>query len=41
MDELSVTAEENPDYMDIELIQHINLDINKLTKLINGKALFK
>lgn len=32
--ELSACSEENPDYTDIELIQHIDLDVNRLTKLL-------
>lgn len=36
LEELSVSAEENPDYGDIELIQHISIDINRLIKLLNG-----
>lgn len=34
LQELSACAEENPDYSDIELIQHIDLDVIKLTKLL-------
>lgn len=34
LQELSACSEENPDYSDIELIQHIDLDVNKLTKLL-------
>ena len=38
LQELSVSsAEENPDYSDIELIQHINVDVERLIKLLNGK----
>lgn len=36
LSELSVSVEENPDYSDIELIQHINVDVDRLTKLLNG-----
>lgn len=36
LQELSVSSEENPDYSDIELIQHINVDVHRLTKLLNG-----
>ncbi|XP_053968460.1 neurofibromin isoform X3 [Anastrepha ludens] len=32
--ELTTCSDENPDYCDIELIQHIDMDINKLTKLL-------
>lgn len=34
LQELSACSEENPDYSDIELIQHIDLDVIKLTKLL-------
>lgn len=34
LQELSACSEENPDYSDIELIQHIDLDVHKLTKLL-------
>ncbi|XP_008206010.1 neurofibromin isoform X2 [Nasonia vitripennis] len=34
LQELSVCIEENPDYSDIELIQHINVDVDRLTKLL-------
>lgn len=37
LQELSTTNEENPDYADIELIQHISLDLQRLSKLLNGK----
>lgn len=38
LQELSTSStEENPDYSDIELIQHINVDVNRLIKLLNGK----
>ncbi|GIY54926.1 neurofibromin, partial [Caerostris extrusa] len=33
--ELSNSNEENPDLIDIELIQHINLDVGRLIKLLN------
>lgn len=36
LQELSTTNEENPDYADIELIQHISLDLQRLNKLLNG-----
>lgn len=36
LQELSACSEENPDYSDIELIQHIDLDVNRLTKLLTG-----
>ncbi|XP_055848107.1 neurofibromin isoform X2 [Episyrphus balteatus] len=32
--ELTACSEENPDYSDIELIQHIDMDVTKLTKLL-------
>ncbi|KAB7494213.1 Neurofibromin [Armadillidium nasatum] len=36
LQELSTTsAEENPDYIEIELIQHINVDVERLIKLLN------
>ncbi|GFX02303.1 neurofibromin [Trichonephila clavipes] len=35
MQELSNSNEENPDLIDIELIQHINLDVTRLIKLLN------
>ncbi|XP_071038330.1 neurofibromin isoform X2 [Parasteatoda tepidariorum] len=35
LQELSITNEENPDFIDIELIQHINLDVTRLIKLLN------
>lgn len=34
LQELSACSEENPDYSDIELIQHIDLDVLRLTKLL-------
>lgn len=36
LQELSNCGDENPDYSDIELIQHINIDLYRLTKLLNG-----
>lgn len=36
LQELSATSEENPDSGDIELIQHIDLDIQRLIKLLTG-----
>lgn len=36
LQELSATSEENPDFGDIELIQHIDLDIPRLIKLLTG-----
>ena len=35
LQELSTNNEENPDFIDIELIQHINMDVGRLIKLIN------
>ncbi|XP_033220846.1 neurofibromin isoform X1 [Belonocnema kinseyi] len=35
LQELSVSSEENPDYSDIELIQHINVDVHRLSRLLN------
>ncbi|XP_015607506.1 neurofibromin isoform X2 [Cephus cinctus] len=34
LQELSVCNDENPDCIDIELIQHINVDVHRLTKLL-------
>ncbi|XP_035709221.1 neurofibromin isoform X4 [Folsomia candida] len=39
LQELSTTNEENPDYADIELIQHISLDLQRLNKLLNETVL--
>ncbi|GAB0093775.1 neurofibromin [Sergentomyia squamirostris] len=39
LQELSTCSEENPDYTDIELIQHIDLDVNRLTKLLTETLL--
>ena len=36
LQELASCPDENPDYSDIELIQHINVDVNRLTKLLTG-----
>ena len=33
--ELGNNTEENPDYSDIELMQHINVDVGRLVKLLN------
>ncbi|XP_017785481.1 PREDICTED: neurofibromin isoform X3 [Nicrophorus vespilloides] len=35
LQELASCPDENPDYSDIELIQHINVDVTRLTKLFN------
>ncbi|XP_020288690.1 neurofibromin isoform X3 [Pseudomyrmex gracilis] len=35
LQELSSSGEENPDCSDIELMQHINVDVQKLTRLLN------
>ncbi|XP_066593274.1 neurofibromin isoform X2 [Prorops nasuta] len=35
LQELSNCGDENPDYSDIELIQHINVDAHRLTRLLN------
>ena len=40
LQELSTSNEENPDYADIELIQHISLDLQRLNKLLNGNMIF-
>ncbi|KYB29814.1 Neurofibromin-like Protein [Tribolium castaneum] len=34
LQELASCPDENPDYSDIELIQHINVDVNRLTRLL-------
>lgn len=34
LQELSVSNEENPDHTDIELIQHVDVDLQRLTKLL-------
>lgn len=39
LQELSTTNEENPDYTDIDMIQHISLDLVRLNKLLNGKCI--
>lgn len=36
LQELAKCGDENVDYSDIELIQHINVDVCKLIKLLNG-----
>lgn len=36
LQELASCPDENPDYSDIELIQHINVDVTRLTKLLTG-----
>lgn len=36
LQELASCPDENPDYSDIELIQHINVDVNRLTRLVTG-----
>lgn len=36
LQELASCPDENPDYSDIELIQHINVDVNRLTRLLTG-----
>lgn len=37
LQELASCPDENPDYSDIELIQHINVDQTRLTRLLTGK----
>lgn len=37
LQELTTTTEENPDCTDLELIQYINVDVSKLTRLLAGK----
>lgn len=39
LQELVKCGDENVDYSDIELIQHINVDVCKLIKLLNGNFL--
>lgn len=36
LQELASSPDENADYSDIELIQHINVDLSRLTKLLTG-----
>lgn len=36
LQEIAAAPEEINDYFDIELIQHVNLDITRLTRLISG-----
>lgn len=36
LQELASCPDENPDYSDIELIQHINVDVHRLTRLLTG-----
>lgn len=38
--ELSVSSEESPDFTDIELIQHIDLDVARICKLLSGEFSF-
>lgn len=38
LQELAKCGDENADYSDIELIQHINVDLCRLTKLLNGNS---
>lgn len=40
LQELTVCNEENPDCSDIELIQHINIDVDRLIQILNGIYLF-
>lgn len=37
LQELTASSEESLDYSDIELIQHIDMDMIKLSKLLQGK----
>lgn len=37
LQELSNSGEENPDCSDIELMQYINVDVHKLTRLLKGE----
>lgn len=39
LQELASCPDENPDYSDIELIQHINVDVMRLTRLFTGRCL--
>lgn len=36
LQELTTSTEESPDCTDLELIQYINVDVVKLTRLLNG-----
>lgn len=36
LQELAAAPDENVDYSDIQIIQHIDLDVVKLTKLLSG-----
>lgn len=38
LQELAKCGDETADYSDIELIQHINVDVYRLTKLLNGSS---
>lgn len=37
LQELSNSGDENPDCSDIELMQYINVDVYRLTRLLNGR----
>lgn len=37
LQELSNSGDENPDCSDIEIMQHINVDVDRLTRLLNGR----
>lgn len=37
LQELSNSGDENPDCSDIELMQYINVDVHRLTRLLNGR----
>lgn len=37
LQELSNSGEENPDCSDIEIMQHINVDVHRLIRLLNGR----
>lgn len=37
LQELSNSGDENTDYSDIELMQYINVDVCRLTRLLNGR----
>ena len=39
MTKLSLSSEDVQDYTDLELIQHINVDCSRITRLLTGKFL--
>lgn len=40
LQELANCNEETSDFSDIELIQHINVDVDRLTRLLNGNCIY-